>query len=134
MGTSTAWWGSPSWAVGQICNFDGRTRFARRYKVIVDTQGYETEVEQDWTGFRTTDAVRDLYEQHRTILARLRRIWLRKLSRRHQRMRWSQNRNELATLGQGARLEVAEFLKVIAQTHQRFHRIFWLRPLKLSYT
>ena len=53
--------GSPSWAVGQIANFDGRTRFARRYKVIVDTQGYEADVEQDWTAFRATDAVRDLY-------------------------------------------------------------------------
>jgi len=39
--------GTPSWSIGQVASFDGRTRFARRYKVIVDTQGYETDVEQD---------------------------------------------------------------------------------------
>src|SRR5690606_10973972 len=50
--------GSPSWSVGQIASFDGRTRFARRYKVIVDTRGYEADVEPDWTTFRATDAVR----------------------------------------------------------------------------
>jgi len=44
--------GSPSWAVGQIASFDGRTRFARRYKVIVDTQGYEADVELDWNVLR----------------------------------------------------------------------------------
>jgi len=31
--------GTPSWSVGQVASFDGRTRFARRYKVIVDTEG-----------------------------------------------------------------------------------------------
>jgi len=54
--------GTPSWSIGQVANFDGRTRFARRYKVIVDTQGFEgADVEPDWTGFRATDAVRELY-------------------------------------------------------------------------
>src|SRR5690606_16832645 len=36
--------GTPSWSVGNVATFDGRTRFARRYKVIVDTEGYESDV------------------------------------------------------------------------------------------
>lgn len=43
--------GNPSWVIGQVANFDGRTRFAKRYKVIVDPQGFEDQVIQDWTGF-----------------------------------------------------------------------------------
>lgn len=53
--------GAPSWTVGQAATFDGRTRFARRYKVIVDTQGFESEVEQDWTGFKPGDASKELF-------------------------------------------------------------------------
>ncbi|RIX44128.1 MAG: ATP-binding protein [Rhodocyclales bacterium GT-UBC] len=109
--------GSPSWAVGQIANFDGRTRFARRYKVIVDTQGYETEVEQDWTGFRTTDAVRDLYRATADHIGKVAQELAAEVVEAASEDALTQNRNELATLGQGARLEVAEFTKVIAQTH-----------------
>ena len=109
--------GSPSWAVGQIANFDGRTRFARRYKVIVDTQGYETEVEQDWTGFRATDAVRDLYRATAEHIGKVAQDLAAEVVEAASEDALTQNRNELATLGQGARLEVAEFTKVIAQTH-----------------
>ncbi len=109
--------GSPSWAVGQIANFDGRTRFARRYKVIVDTQGYETEVEQDWTGFRTTDAVRDLYRATADHIGKVAQDLAAEVVEAASEDALTQNRIELATLGQGARLEVAEFTKVIAQTH-----------------
>lgn len=109
--------GSPSWAVGQIANFDGRTRFARRYKVIVDTQGYETEVEQDWTGFRATDAVHDLYRATAEHIGKVAQELASEVVEAASEDALTQNRNELATLGQGARLEVAEFTKVIAQTH-----------------
>ncbi|MQT71821.1 ATP-binding protein, partial [Pseudomonas sp. FSL R10-0071] len=36
--------GDPTWAIGQVANFDGRTRFAKRYKIIVDTLGFEDHV------------------------------------------------------------------------------------------
>lgn len=54
--------GDPTWAIGQVANFDGRTRFAKRYKIIVDTLGFEDHVLADWTGFRTTPAVKELYQ------------------------------------------------------------------------
>ena len=109
--------GSPSWAVGQVANFDGRTRFARRYKVIVDTQGYESDVEQDWTAFRTTDAVRDLYRVTAEHVAKVAQELAAEVVEAASEDALTQNRSELASLGQGARLEVAEFAKVIAQSH-----------------
>ena len=107
--------GSPSWAVGQIANFDGRTRFARRYKVIVDTQGYESDVEQGWTAFRTTDAVRDLYRATAEHVSKVAQELAAEVVEAAAEDALTENRSELATLGQGARLEVAEFTKVVAQ-------------------
>ncbi|MCK9194074.1 MAG: ATP-binding protein [Nevskia sp.] len=106
--------GTPSWSVGQI---DGRTRFARRYNVIVDTQGYETDVEEDWTSFRSIDAVRELY---RTVAEHVRKVaqeLAAEIVEATSEDALTQNRSELATLGQGARIEVAEFTKVVAQAH-----------------
>ena len=109
--------GSPSWAVGQVANFDGRTRFARRYKVIVDTTGYESDVEQDWTAFRATDAVRDLYQATAEHISKVAQHLAAEVVEAASEDALTQNRSELATLGQGAQIEVAEFTKVVAQAH-----------------
>lgn len=109
--------GSPSWSIGQIASFDGRTRFARRYKVIVDTEGYESEVEQDWTAFRATDAVRDLYRATAEHIGKVAQDLANEIVEAASEDALVQNRTELASLGQGARLEVAEFTKVVAQAH-----------------
>lgn len=109
--------GSPSWAIGQVANFDGRTRFARRYKVIVDTQGFEADVEPDWTAFRATDAVRDLYRAAAEHIGKVAQDLAAEVVEAASEDALTQNRTDLAMLGQGARLEVAEFTKVIAQAH-----------------
>ncbi len=109
--------GSPSWAIGQVANFDGRTRFARRYKVIVDTQGFEADVESDWTAFRSTDAVRDLYRATAEHIGKVAQDLAAEIVEAASEDALTQNRTDLAMLGQGARLEVAEFTKAIAQVH-----------------
>ncbi|HFK4113885.1 TPA: ATP-binding protein [Klebsiella aerogenes] len=109
--------GTPSWAVGQIANFDGRTRFARRYKVIVDTEGFESDVEQDWTAFCPTDSVNELYQataEHIHDVAQRLAVEFTEITSEDALV---QNRSELATLGQGARLGVAEFTTAVAQEH-----------------
>lgn len=109
--------GTPSWSIGSVASFDGRTRFARRYKVIVDTQGYESEVEQDWTAFRPTDAVRALYIATARHIDNIVKKLAGEIVEAASVDALSQNRVELATLGQGARLEVAEFTKTVAEEH-----------------
>lgn len=109
--------GTPSWSVGQVAAFDGRTRFARRYKVIVDTQGYEAEVEQDWTGFRSNDTVRELYRATAEHIGKVAQTLATEIVEATSEDALTQNRSELATLGQGARLEVAAFTKIVAQEH-----------------
>lgn len=109
--------GTPSWSIGQVANFDGRTRFARRYKIIVDTQGFEDEVEPDWTGFRSTDAVRELYRITAEHIGKVAQDLAAEIVEEASADALTQNRTELASLGQGARLEVAEFTKIVAQAH-----------------
>lgn len=111
--------GSPSWSIGQIASFDGRTRFARRYKVIVDTEGFEPGVDvlEDWTEFRATDAVRDLYRATAEHIGKVAQDLATEIVEAASEDALVQNRTELASLGQGARLEVAEFTKVVAQAH-----------------
>ncbi|TXH48999.1 MAG: ATP-binding protein [Burkholderiaceae bacterium] len=111
--------GSPSWSIGQIASFDGRTRFARRYKVIVDTEGFEpgVDVAEDWTAFRATDAVRDLYRATAEHIGKVAQDLATEIVDAASEDALVQNRTELASLGQGARLEVAEFTKVVAQAH-----------------
>lgn len=109
--------GTPSWAVGQIANFDGRTRFARRYKVIVDTQGFESDVEQDWSAFRATEAVRELYRATAEHIGKVAQDLAAEIVEAASQDALAHNRTELATLGQGARVEVAEFTKVVARAH-----------------
>lgn len=111
--------GSPSWSIGQIASFDGRTRFARRYKVIVDTEGFEpgVDVAEDWTAFRATDAVRDLYRATAEHIGKVAQDLATEIVEAASEDALVQNRTELASLGQGARLEVAEFTKVVAQAH-----------------
>lgn len=111
--------GSPSWSIGQIASFDGRTRFARRYNVIVDTEGFEpgVDITEDWTAFRATDAVRDLYRATAEHIGKVAQDLAAEVVEAASEDALVQNRTELASLGQGARLEVAEFTKVVAQAH-----------------
>jgi hypothetical protein len=100
--------GTPSWTVGQIHSFDGRTRFARRYKVIVDTHGFESEVEPDWTSFKKSERVHELFKKTTACSIEVAESLEDALT---------ENRLELAGLGRGAQYEVTEFTKAIAQAH-----------------
>jgi hypothetical protein len=109
--------GAPSWTVGQAATFDGRTRFARRYKVIVDTQGFESEVEQDWTGFKPGDASKELFVRTADEIGRVAQELAAEVVEESSADALSQSRAELASLGNGAQREVAEFTKAVAQAH-----------------
>lgn len=109
--------GSPSWAIGQVANFDGRTRFARRYKVIIDTQGFESDVEADWMAFRATEMVRELYRKTAEHIGQVAQELAAEIVEESSADALIQNRSELSSLGQGAKNEVAEFTKAIAQAH-----------------
>ncbi|WP_429582058.1 ATP-binding protein [Pseudomonas frederiksbergensis] len=109
--------GDPTWAIGQVANFDGRTRFAKRYKIIVDTLGFEDHVLADWTGFRATPAVKELYQATADHISQVADELAAEVVESTSEDALVQNRSELKSLGQGAQLEVTEFTKAVAQAH-----------------
>lgn len=109
--------GSPSWTVGNVASFDGRTRFARRYKVVVDTQGFESFVEPDWTGFKSCAETRELFTRAAEEITRVAQELAAEVVEESSADALAQSRIELASLGGGAQREVAEFTKAVAQAH-----------------
>lgn len=109
--------GTPAWTVGTVHSFDGRTRFARRYKVIVDTQGFETEVESDWTSFKKSERVHELFKKTTECIIRVAASIAAEIVEESSEDALTENRLALASLGRGAQSEVADFTKAIAQAH-----------------
>jgi hypothetical protein len=107
--------GHPSWSVGQIAQFDGRTRFAKRYNVVVDTQGFESDVEEDWTRFKPSEIVTQLYRTTAEKVTEIAKELAAEVVDESSTDALMQNKRELATLGTGAQREVAEFTKAVAQ-------------------
>ncbi|MEX5630936.1 ATP-binding protein, partial [Pseudomonas marginalis] len=81
-------------------------RFAKRYKVIVDTQGFEEQVTQDWTGFQSTPAVEELFKAAADCISRVADELAAEVVEATSEDALVQNRSELKSLGQGAQLEV----------------------------
>lgn len=108
--------GTISWTIGKFA-IDRRTRFARRYTVIVDTSGFESDVEEDWTGFRSTDSVDELYKATADHVCKIMMELAGEFVESVSEDALSENRNELASLGLGAQLEVSEFTRGIATAH-----------------
>lgn len=44
--------GEPSWIVGKNMVLDGRTKHAKRYSVVVETNDLAEYIKEDWTGFK----------------------------------------------------------------------------------
>lgn len=109
--------GDPSWAIGQVANFDGRTRFAKRYKVIVDTDGFEPHVESDWTAFKASPEVKELFTATAQHIEKVSLELASEVVEVTSEDALIQNRVAFITLGQGAQREVTDFTRAIAQAH-----------------
>jgi hypothetical protein len=54
--------GDPSWILGDNVIIDGRTRYARRYTVVVKTDDLAEYIFEDWTGFKKVEAMKKVYD------------------------------------------------------------------------
>lgn len=109
--------GNPSWTLGTVTSFDGRTRFARRYNVIVDTMGFEDDVLPEWTGFKNNESVLALLKKTAEQVGRVAHDLAAEVVEESSADALMQHRSELQTLGRGAQQEVAEFTKAIAHAN-----------------
>lgn len=54
--------GEPSWILGAEQLIDGRTRFAKRYTVVVESNDLGEYIKENWTGFNNTKVIRQVYD------------------------------------------------------------------------
>lgn len=53
--------GEPSWVLGNEVVIDGRTKFAKRYTVVVKTNDLAEYIFEDWTGFKKVETIDKVY-------------------------------------------------------------------------
>jgi hypothetical protein len=53
--------GDPSWILGDNAIIDGRTKYAKRYTVVVKTNDLAEYIFEDWTGFKKVDTMNEVY-------------------------------------------------------------------------
>ena len=55
--------GEPSWALGNNILLDGRTKYAKRYSVVVESSDLGPFIKEDWTGFKKKDGLEDVFDK-----------------------------------------------------------------------
>lgn len=110
--------GTPAWVVGNIAVIDGRSRFARRYAIVVRAdERWIEEIEADWTRFKQTPRAANLFSavvlQVRDVFERLSATLVEENSE-EALIRNREDFKELSTLG---RIEVANFAQTLAKSN-----------------
>ncbi len=55
--------GEPSWILGNEVVIDGRTKFAKRYTVVIQTDDLADYIFEDWTGFKRVEMMDKVYKE-----------------------------------------------------------------------
>jgi hypothetical protein len=55
--------GEPSWTLGRQYILDGRTSYAKRYTVVVESQDLAEFIFEDWSGFKKVDVMEEIYKE-----------------------------------------------------------------------
>lgn len=55
--------GEPSWIVGKNMVLDGRTKQAKRYSVVVETNDLAEYIREDWTGFKNQTSLENVFDK-----------------------------------------------------------------------
>jgi hypothetical protein len=53
--------GEPSWSYGKYVFADGRRKIAKRYTIVIETNNLFDEILPDWTGFRNSSVMNEVY-------------------------------------------------------------------------
>lgn len=55
--------GEPSWIIGENMVLDGRTKHAKRYSVVVETNDLAEYISEDWTGFKNQKELDKVFDK-----------------------------------------------------------------------
>lgn len=106
--------GLPSWSVGPLAILDGRVRFAKRYAIVIGCGAeWLSEVESDWSKFKTTERTERLFEAVNGYAQEMVEKLSANLIEENSEDALYKNREELRTLPRRSMLEVAQFTKTV---------------------
>ena len=106
--------GLPSWTVGPMAILDGRVRFAKRYAIVIECGAdWLSEIESDWSKFKTTERTERLFEAVNEYAQEMVEKLSANLIEENSEDALYKNREELRTLPRRSMLEVAQFTKTV---------------------
>lgn len=109
--------GSPSWSVGNNVLLDRRSRFAKRYSVVIKSNDFYSDIEPDWSRFKDSENTRKLFAAVTDYVASVIRKLSSSLASEASEDALMRNRQEFEDLPPLARIEVAHFTEeLVSQT------------------
>lgn len=110
--------GTPRWAVGASPVLDGRSRFAKRYAVVIVVDGtWASFVEQDWSRFKSEPEVDRLFAEVASYVHRQVEALSASFVEENSEDALMRNREEFRNLSTGAKVEVAQFTNALVTDH-----------------
>jgi hypothetical protein len=103
--------GEPAWVVGGVPVLDGRTRLAKRYTAILQSDDLLKEVLPDWSGFRDSDTMRQVYQAAREYVGDVVARLSRERRAETKAALVQEHADEIRELQPLGRLEVREFIE-----------------------
>ncbi|MGZ4133768.1 MAG: ATP-binding protein [Tumebacillaceae bacterium] len=104
--------GEPRWNLGGY-TIDGRTSFAKRHTIVVKTNDLYDHVLPDWSGFRISSMIDNVYEKVANYTDRLYRESMQEHVGKARRTVLQEHREELSSLPSVGRMEVSQFVEEI---------------------
>lgn len=109
--------GEPSWIVGNESVIDGRTRFAKRYTLVVVSNDLGEYVNEDWTGFKKTIELDPVFEAVRNYADdEFKKLSVEQIGSIREEIH-KEFKGDIATLSPLGRYEVDEAIQSVATNH-----------------
>ncbi len=102
--------GEPTWTLGQKTIIDGRTRFAKRYTVVIQSDDLFDELWPDWSGFKPTEKVDLVFDAVGEYVQRVFREVSAGQIKDTKEAVFREHRKDIEKLKPLARIELSEFL------------------------
>jgi len=110
--------GTPGWIVGTTPILDGRSRFAKRYTIVVRAEAeWIGEVEEDWARFKATDAVAKLNDAVCRYALRMFEKLSADFVEESSEEALVRNREQFKELSTRGKIEVASFTQELVKQH-----------------
>lgn len=107
--------GEPSWTLANVTPIDARTTFGRRFTILVKCDWMESELEQDWSGFRKGQKRSALYDALADFALSKYRDYSRDKVDETKRKALKDNLPDIRTLNESAKDEIVQFVEAVVE-------------------